>query len=59
MEVDGMVARAVEILAEHERPCLLCSEHTPECCHRRLLAERLQAEWPDLQIVHLPRSESL
>lgn len=33
--------------------CLLCSENTPEHCHRRLVAERLQAHWPDLEIVHL------
>jgi uncharacterized protein (DUF488 family) len=57
MEADGMVAHARAILGEHERPCLLCSEHAPDCCHRRLLVERLQAEWPELEIVHLPRGE--
>ena len=35
------------------RCCLLCSEATPEKCHRRLVAERLTAHWPDLTIVHL------
>jgi len=25
--------------------CLLCSEHTPEHCHRRLVAEHLRACW--------------
>ena len=33
--------------------CLLCSEATPEKCHRRLVAERLAKYWPDVEIVHL------
>jgi uncharacterized protein YeaO (DUF488 family) len=33
--------------------CLLCSEHSPEKCHRRLLAEYLQEIQPDIQIFHL------
>ncbi len=33
--------------------CLLCSEATPEQCHRRLVAERIQAHWPEVEIVHL------
>lgn len=33
--------------------CLLCSEASPEHCHRRLVAEYLQAHWGDLQIEHL------
>jgi len=33
--------------------CLLCSEATPEQCHRRLVAERLAAGWPDVEIIHL------
>jgi uncharacterized protein (DUF488 family) len=33
--------------------CLLCSEATPELCHRRLVAERLAAHWPNVQIIHL------
>ncbi len=32
---------------------LLCSEATPERCHRRLAAEYLAAAWGDLQIAHL------
>jgi uncharacterized protein (DUF488 family) len=35
------------------RCCLLCSEATPEQCHRRLVAERLAARWPNINIVHL------
>ena len=33
--------------------CLLCSEATPEHCHRRLVAERLATYWPDVQVIHL------
>ena len=33
--------------------CLLCSEATPEKCHRRLVGERLTRAWPDLALVHL------
>lgn len=33
--------------------CLLCSESTPEHCHRRLVVEYLKSRWGDLEIVHL------
>jgi len=33
--------------------CLLCSEATPEHCHRRLVAEYFQAVWPEVTIEHL------
>jgi len=33
--------------------CLLCSEATPEQCHRRLVVERLAATWPGVEIIHL------
>lgn len=33
--------------------CLLCSEHKPEICHRRLLAEYLQEENKEIEIIHL------
>lgn len=36
-----------------ESPCFLCSEATPEHCHRRLVAEELQALAPELRIEHL------
>ncbi len=40
-------------LFEQERCCLLCSEATPQQCHRRLVAERLARDWGDVDIVHL------
>lgn len=40
----------IETLHKH---CLLCSEHTAEKCHRRLLAEYFQAVKSDVKIIHL------
>lgn len=36
-----------------EGACLLCSESTPEQCHRRLVAEYLQRHWEGVEVVHL------
>ena len=36
-----------------DKDCLLCSEHEPEFCHRRLAAEFIQSLRPDMAIVHL------
>jgi uncharacterized protein (DUF488 family) len=36
-----------------DRACLLCSEPTPEHCHRRLVAEYLREQWKDVTIRHL------
>ena len=33
--------------------CLLCSEPTPEHCHRRLLAEQIKVKFPNIKIIHL------
>jgi uncharacterized protein (DUF488 family) len=40
-------------LALLDHGCLLCSEATPERCHRRLVAEYMRGKMPDLRIVHL------
>lgn len=47
--------RVEEVLrpADLDGTVLLCSEATPERCHRRLAAEYLAAAWGDLEIVHL------
>jgi uncharacterized protein (DUF488 family) len=60
------VARFESLLGERDQPagldrslfennvcCLLCSEPTAEQCHRRLVAERIAAGWPDVTIEHL------
>ena len=46
------IATKTDIEKLHEN-CLLCSEHTPEKCHRRLLAEYLKHVKNDIEIVHL------
>jgi uncharacterized protein (DUF488 family) len=33
--------------------CLLCSEHLPHHCHRRLVAEYLNKKWGGIHIQHL------
>jgi uncharacterized protein (DUF488 family) len=33
--------------------CLLCSEPTPENCHRRLVAEYLRGKWSNIEIEHI------
>lgn len=33
--------------------CLLCSEPTPEHCHRRLAAEYLKHRWGNIEIEHI------
>jgi len=35
------------------RTVLLCSEDTPDRCHRRLVAEYLRDHWKDIEIIHL------
>ncbi len=37
---------------EEKTACLLCSEASPEHCHRRMVAERLARKWP-VEIIHL------
>lgn len=39
--------------AQLDGACLLCSEETPEHCHRRLVAEYLKGEWNGVEIRHL------
>lgn len=47
-KVEDTVAREVI-----DGSCLLCSEPTPENCHRRLVAEYLQRRWGDVEIEHI------
>ena len=46
------IANKVNIEELHQN-CLLCSEHTPEKCHRRLLAEYFQHRYNNIRIIHL------
>ena len=36
-----------------EQACLLCSEHEPVHCHRRLVIEYLQHHWGKMEVEHL------
>ena len=38
---------------EFDRACLLCSEPTPDHCHRRLVAEHLRRKLGNVEIKHL------
>jgi uncharacterized protein (DUF488 family) len=40
-------------LFEKDVCCLLCSEASPEQCHRRLVADRLAKHWSSVEIAHL------
>lgn len=41
-------------VADFDNCCFLCSEETPEKCHRRLLAEYLKQQDPEnVKIIHL------
>lgn len=46
------IAKKINIEKLHKH-CLLCSEHTAEKCHRRLLAEYFQSVKSDVKIIHL------
>jgi uncharacterized protein (DUF488 family) len=51
-----MAARRIEETVDKnviDGGCLLCSEPTPEHCHRRLVAEYLRGKWGELEIEHL------
>ena len=51
-----LAARRIEekfAMSELDGGCLLCSEATPEHCHRRLVAEYLRDKWVNVEIQHL------
>ncbi len=37
----------------HDGDCLLCSEDTPEHCHRRLVVEYLKEKWGYIEVNHI------
>ena len=48
--------RAIEskiAVAELNNACLLCSEPSPDQCHRRLVAEYFQEKFGNIEIKHL------
>ena len=52
-----MQARGIDTALDRrdfeKRTVLLCSEATPDQCHRRLVAEYLAERWGEVEIVHL------
>ena len=38
-----------------DNACLLCTEDSPDHCHRRLVLEYLQRHWGKMEVVHLVR----
>jgi uncharacterized protein (DUF488 family) len=54
--LDLMRERAIERTIARDLlggACLLCSEESPDRCHRRLVAEYLQHHWGEVAIEHL------
>ncbi len=53
--IESTGAIDAEILSEVRRGdvCLLCSEATPEKCHRRLLGEMIADAAPEVEVRHL------
>lgn len=55
--LDLMAGRRIEQAVTPEsldEACLLCSEHSPHHCHRRLVAEYLRSHWKlPVEIVHI------
>ena len=51
--LQGREAYKLVNLEEINQSCLLCSEPTPEKCHRRLVAEYLEDHFKTLKIFHL------
>ena len=54
MEKRGVYKKFLSRFKDYKKVCLLCSEPTAEKCHRRLVAEKIQAFSPDqVEVVHL------
>jgi uncharacterized protein (DUF488 family) len=53
MDERAMIQRLDPFFFDEKPCCLLCSEHLPDRCHRRLLAERLAQSWPNVEVIHL------
>ena len=53
MQKRNAVQMFAERFAKYRAVCLLCSEPTPECCHRRLLSEMIVADHPEITVKHI------
>lgn len=50
---ENLIAREKRAGWADGRFCLLCSEHEPDQCHRRLLADYFREHWADAKVIHL------
>jgi uncharacterized protein (DUF488 family) len=53
LETRPTVTLGRELFERYRAPCLLCSEPTPDRCHRRLLAEYLAEQLCGIVVTHL------
>ena len=54
MENRGAFKEFLQRFQRFDRVCLLCSEPTPEHCHRRLVAEKIRSVSPEtVEVIHL------
>ncbi|WP_305141034.1 DUF488 domain-containing protein [Acutalibacter muris] len=53
MQKRNAVQKFAERFAKYMAVCLLCSEPTPEYCHRRLLSEMIVADYPAITVKHI------
>jgi uncharacterized protein (DUF488 family) len=53
MQQRGIPEKLDRSLFEEKTCCLLCSEATPEHCHRRLVAELLASKWEGVTVIHI------
>lgn len=53
LELRGDYSKFYERFKEYSRICLLCSEPTAEHCHRRLVAEKIQNEFNEIEVIHI------
>ena len=53
MEKRNVPQNFIEKFSKYSTVCLLCSEPTPEYCHRRLLAEMITAKYPEVTVKHI------
>ena len=48
-----MVNNFIKRFGKYDNVMLLCSEPTPEFCHRRLLSEAIAKLHSDIEIIHV------
>lgn len=53
LEARNLIQQLAREWWQTHRACLLCSEHLPDHCHRRVVAEYLQYHWGETEIHHL------